>query len=253
MKLIANETDYALHCINNKYIDKRKPYKSIRTVVRYLNRVEGIEDIDKIYEKVKEYVDSTGKIVEFTRETIIQMKNEETPYNELEHISFSSNEMYEICNNSYPHRWKKVLFTMLVFYKVKKAIYPDVTNKRITSDISTIMKDAHVSMSTEKRFEMFRQFEKDGYIEIPNGGSKTKYFYLNYIDEEPQDELIVIEDFFDFYLYFEQYVKGGRLIYCQECGKLVLTNVNRTQYCKKCQREKQLEQQKVSMEKSRKK
>ena len=74
----------------------------------------------------------------------------------------------------------------------------------------------------------------------------------SYIDEEPQDELIVIEDFFDFYLYFEQYVKGGRLIYCQECGKLVhVVNKqdNSKKYCKKCQKEKQYEWEQKSRKK----
>ena len=53
-----------------------------------------------------------------------------------------------------------------------------------------------------------------------------------------------MEDFDDFYLYFEQYVKGGRLINCSECGKLVhVTNENdySKKYCKKCGKEKELQ------------
>ena len=252
MKLIANETEYARRCLEQNYIDKKKPYKSIRTVVRYLNRICGIKDVDDLYSMIETYVESTGKNVVFTKETIIQMKNEEAPYNELKGVSLSNQELYSIMNNNYPHSWRKVLFVMLVHYKTKKAIYPDINNKRVDSNITTILNDAHVTMSVEKRMKMFRQLEEDGYIEIPNGGSKAKYFYLNYIDEELQDELIVIEDFFDFYLYFEQYVKGGRLIYCQECGKLVLTNVNRTQYCKKCQKERELLYDKKYNEKRKK-
>ena len=34
-------------------------------------------------------------------------------------------------------------------------------------------------------------------------------------------------------------IKGGRLIYCQECGKLVLVQGNKGQYCKKCAKEKE--------------
>ena len=255
MKLIANETEYARRCIEQNYIDKKKPYKSIRTVVRYLNKICGIKDVDDLYSMIETYVESTGKNVTFTKETIIQMKNEEAPYNELEGVSLSSQELYSIMNNNYPHSWRKVLFVMLVHYKTKKAIYPDINNKRVDSNITTILNDAHVTMSVEKRMQMFRQLEEDGYIEIPNGGSKAKYFYLNYIDEEPQDELVVITDFFDFYLYFEQYVKGGRLIYCQECGKLVhVVNKQdlRTRYCKKCRKEKDVEFVVKSREKHKK-
>ena len=246
MKLIANETEYARRCLEQGYIDTKKPYKSIRTVVRYLNRVCGIVNVDDLYSAVQSYIDETDKVVVIDKNTILQMRNEDNPYNELESISLSSRELYMIMNNNYPHSWRKVLFVMLVHYKTKKAIYVDVDNRRIDADLSTIMSDAHTTLSVEKRMQMLAQFEEDGYIEAPNGGKQAKYLFLNYIDEEPQDELIVIEDFFDFYLYFEQYVKGGRLIYCQECGKLVhVVNKqdNSKKYCKKCAKNKLLESQ----------
>ena len=47
----------------------------------------------------------------------------------------------------------------------------------------------------------------------------------------------------DFYLYYEQYVKGGRLIRCSECGKLVLSQSKTYQpkYCKKCAKQINIE------------
>lgn len=252
LKLIANETEYARRCLEQGYIDTKKPYKSIRTVVRYLHKICGIVDVDDLYSAVQSYIEETGKVVFIDRDTILQMRNEDNPYNQLESISLSSKELYMIMNNDYPHSWRKVLFVLLVHYKTKKAIYVDVDNRRVDSDISTIMSDAHTTLSVEKRMQMLSKFEEDGYIEMPNGGKQAKYLFLNYIDEEPQDELVVISDFFDFYLYFEQYVKGGKLIYCQECGKLVLTNVNRTQYCKKCQKERELLYDKKYNEKRKK-
>ena len=246
MKLIANETEYARRCLEQGYIDTKKPYKSIRTVVRYLHRICGIVNVDDLYSAVQSYIDETGKVVVIDKDTILQMRNEDNPYNELESISLSSKELYMIMNNDYPHSWRKVLFVLLVHYKVKQGIYTEVDNRRVDSDISTILSDAHTTLSVEKRMDMLSKFEEDGYIEMPNGGKQAKYLFLNYIDEEPQDELVVITDFFDFYLYFEQYVKGGRLIYCQECGKLV--HIVKEQdyskkYCKKCAKEKLLESQ----------
>ena len=255
MKLIANETEYARRCLEQNYIDKKKPYKSIRTVVRYLDKVCGIHNVDDLYSAIESYIASTDKAVFVDKDTILQMRNEENPYNELESISLSSKELYMIMNNDYPHSWRKVLFVMLVHYKTKKAIYIDVDNKRVDSDITTILSDAHTTLSVEKRMLMMAKFEEDGYIEMPNGGKQAKYLFLNYIDEEPQDELIVIEDFFDFYLYFEQYVKGGRLIYCQECGKLVLSQSKTypEKYCKKCAKESAQEDRKMYMRKIRSK
>ena len=240
LKLIANETEYARRCLEQGYIDTKKPYKSIRTVVRYLHKICGIVNVDDLYSAVQSYIEETGKVVFVDKDTILQMRNEDNPYNQLESISLSSKELYMIMNNDYPHSWRKVLFVLLVHYKTKKAIYVDVDNRRVDSDISTIMSDAHTTLSVEKRMQMLSKFEEDGYIEMPNGGKQAKYLFLNYIDEEPQDELVVISDFFDFYLYFEQYVKGGRLIYCQECGKLVhvVKEQDRsTKFCKKCAKE----------------
>ena len=100
------------------------------------------------------------------------------------------------------------------------------------------MKDAHTTLGIEKREEMLTKFEEDGLVDMPNGGKQAKYFYLNYIDDEPEEIGIIVEDFDDFYLYFEQYVKGGRLINCSECGKLVLdkknSSMSRRKYCEKC-------------------
>ena len=255
MKLIANETEYARRCLEQGYIDTKKPYKSIRTVVRYLNKVCGIVNVDDLYSAVQSYIEETGKVVVIDKDTILQMRNEDNPYNELESISLSSKELYMIMNNDYPHSWRKVLFVLLVHYKVKQGIYTEVDNRRVDSDISTILSDAHTTLSVEKRMDMLSRFEEDGYIEMPNGGKQAKYLFLNYIDEEPQDELVVISDFFDFYLYFEQYVKGGRLIYCQECGKLVhvVKEQDRSaKYCKKCAKEVENERLKRTMRERRK-
>ena len=51
--------------------------------------------------------------------------------------------------------------------------------------------------------------------------------------------------------YITRELKGGRIIYCKECGKLVLTDGNKTTYCKKCARDKYLESTKEAMRKKR--
>ena len=165
MKLIANETEYARRCLEQGYIDTKKPYKSIRTVVRYLNKVCGIVNVDDLYSAVQSYIEETGKVVKIDKNTILQMRNEDNPYNQLESISLSSKELYMIMNNDYPHSWRKVLFVMLVHYKTKKAIYTDVDNRRVDSDLSSIMSDAHTTLSVEKRMQMMAKFEEDGYID----------------------------------------------------------------------------------------
>lgn len=241
MKLIANETEYARRCLEQNYIDKKKPYKSIRTVVRYLKKICYITDLDDMYYSILTYIESTGKQVKIDKDVIRTMMNEDNPYNDLSCIYISENEMNKITSLNYPNSWKKVLFTMLVHYKTKLQLYPEAKNKRIDADLSMIMNDAHVTLSVAKRMEMLAQFEEDGLIELPNGGKQAQYIYLHYVDDYVAQVAIIVEDFFDFYLYYEKYVKGGRLIRCSECGRLVLTTSNNTKYCKNCA--KQIKQQ----------
>lgn len=244
MKIIANETLYARKCLEQGFIDKKKPYKSIRTVVRYLNQIQGIESALEIYEIVKEYINKTEREVKYDINVIRQMMNEESPYNELEYVYISKKELDSITSKNYPHSWQKILFAMLVQYKVKNAIF-QVDNDRIEAEMSIIMRDAHATLGVDKRMEMLEKFEEDGLIEMPNGGKQAKYIYLQFVDKEMLDEVaIIVEDFDDFYLYFEQYTKGGRLINCSECGKLVLVDKAKapTKYCKKCAKRKIEEQ-----------
>lgn len=253
MKLIANETEYARRCLEQNYIDKKKPYKSIRTVVRYLKKICYITDLDDMYYSILTYIESTGKQVKIDKDVIRTMMNEDNPYNDLSCIYISENEMNKITSLNYPNSWKKVLFTMLVHYKTKLQLYPEAKNKRIDADLSMIMNDAHVTLSVAKRMEMLAQFEEDGLIELPNGGKQAQYIYLHYVDDYVAQVAIIVEDFFDFYLYYERYVKGGRLIRCSECGKLVYdknTKAGRKVcYCKKCGKEKELEKFKKYNEK----
>ena len=252
MKLIANETEYARRCLELGYIDKKQPYKSIRTIVRYLNRICHINNVYVIYDSVIKYLQSIDKQVDIDIDVIRTMMNEDNPYNDLQRVFISKKEMDTIMAFDYPYSWKKVLFTMLVHYKVKLQIYPEARNRRIEANLTTILNDAHVTLPKDKRMEMLAKFEEDGLMEMPNGGKQAKYFYLYYIDDNTEEIAITIEDFFDFYLYYEQYVKGGRLIYCSECGKLVLiTNEKdcKTLYCKKCRKQKDVEKTLKSREK----
>ena len=250
MKLIANETEYARRCLELGYIDKKQPYKSIRTIIRYLNKVCHITDINIIYSSILSYLEGIEKRVEIDIDIIRTMMNEDNPYNDLQRVFISKQEMDTITSMPYPTSWKKVLFVMLVQYKVKLQIYPEARNRRIEADLTTIMNDAHTTLSVAKRMEMLAKFEEDGLIEMPNGGKQAKYFYLYYIDDNPEEIAVVVEDFFDFYLYYEQYVKGGRLIRCSECGKLVLSQSNNAKCCKQCAKKIANQQREKSRKKS---
>ena len=77
--------------------------------------------------------------------------------------------------------------------------------------------------------------------------------FIYRVDNEQKEPGIVVEDFFDFYLYYEQQVNGGRLIYCSECGKLVLSKSGNIKYCKRCKDEVKREQSRESQRRKRNK
>ena len=72
---------------------------------------------------------------------------------------------------------------------------------------------------------------------------------LHYIFPESK-RLIEITDFEAFNVYYDYLKKGGRLINCKECGKLVLAKGNKTQYFKyfanKIEQERKNEQKRIS-------
>ena len=73
---------------------------------------------------------------------------------------------------------------------------------------------------------------------------------LHYVFPDSK-QLIKISDFEAFNVYYDYLKKGGRLINCQECGKLVLVNNNRGRYCKDCQKQKQKQWEKESKERAK--
>ena len=73
---------------------------------------------------------------------------------------------------------------------------------------------------------------------------------LHYVFPDSK-QLIKITDFEAFNVYYDYLKKGGRLIRCKECGKLVLAKGNKTSYCKDCANRLQQERNKENMRKVR--
>lgn len=86
-----------------------------------------------------------------------------------------------------------------------------------------------------------KELQNLGYTENGIGGAVS--CKLNYVDNE--DEVVIEVRDFDvesISIYYYWYTHGGKLIYCSECGKLVLEKtINAsTKYCKKCAKEREL-------------
>ena len=120
-------------------------------------------------------------------------------------------------------------------YKVKNGLgYSD--NGLVKIEYTQLNSLAHVVFKSTERIDVFRYFIECGMIEMGMGqlASRVK---LHYVFPDSK-QLIKITDFEAFNVYYDYLKKGGRLINCKECGKLVLTGkgkqYNSVRYCKDC-------------------
>lgn len=241
MKLIPNEIKYAEKCLRNNKIDKIKPARSIRVIARYFQLVHEMTP-SEVLENIKGYIvncEMPHKVSDdFLKEYIPKVLNEGTPMNVIESIHITQEEIEKIENTGYKKSWKKVLYTMLVHYRTKM-IWNGTDNYKIENAESEIIKDAHVTLSKPKRIDMWREMEQDGLISF-GIGKEAKKITLHYISnpvEYENSNVIEIEDFDDFYIYYEAYSKKQRIKECQECGKLILVKgiqQNGKKYCEDC-------------------
>ena len=122
-------------------------------------------------------------------------------------------------------------------YKIKVGV-GFANDGTVKVDYTKLNSDAHVTMTKAYRTEMLQHMENVNMVNI-DMGQIAKKIKLNYIREG--EELIQITEFDCIHVYYEYLKKGGRLIYCQECGDLVLATGRNSKYCKKCGKEKEKE------------
>jgi ABC-type ATPase with predicted acetyltransferase domain len=82
-----------------------------------------------------------------------------------------------------------------------------------------------------------KELQDLGYTENGMGGAVVcKLNYADYAGER----VIEIRDFDEenLHLYYMAWKEEKRLIHCEECGKVVLANGNKTQYCEQCATER---------------
>ena len=254
MRLIPNEVLYAEKCLKYNRINNSDPIKSVREVILYFHFIHEMSQED-IFENVKHYIincDMEHKIdFDYLKDTYIDKVIKTTKgIKTIESVGITQKEIDSIMNNKYAHSYRKILFVLLVAFKSKYKTN-GIKNDKIEMDEVEILKDAHVTMTKAKRYDMWRTFEGDGLITIGEckQGNET---FLHYIDYDNKDYVIEVTDFDDYYMFFEQYCKGGKLKYCEVCGKLILVKGKAsTKYCDKCKREKELENTRLRVNKHR--
>ena len=251
MALIGNEMEYAKKILTGA-VKEKNLFKALVILTKYYYFELGMND-KEIEKNLRLYIKAMGGDVDDEAiENIIKSNtSSKTNINKLDHIIITVQEWQTIQEMGRTERERKLLFTLLCMYKVKIGLgYSD--NGLVKIEYTQLNSLAHVVFKSTERIDVFRYLIECGMIEMGMGqlASRVK---LHYVFPDSK-QLIKITDFEAFNVYYDYLKKGGRLITCKECGKLVHVANKQdrsTKYCKDCKREKQLEQQRNSMAKAR--
>ena len=233
MALIGNEMEYAKKILTGA-VKEKNLFKALVILTKYYCFELGMND-KEIEKNLRLYIKAMGGDVDDEAiENIIKSNtSSKTNINKLDHIIITVQEWHTIQEMGRTERERKLLFTLLCMYKVKIGLgYSD--NGLVKIEYTQLNSLAHVVFKSTERIDVFRYLIECGMIEMGMGqlASRVK---LHYVFPDSK-QLIKITDFEAFNVYYDYLKKGGKLIRCVECGKLVLEkNKNaRTKYCKDC-------------------
>jgi hypothetical protein len=238
MALIGNEIKYCEKHLQNNTIDDN-PVRTVAIMIKYFYLVQELE-VDNIKGEIINYLDRVGATVpeEVLDSLLSTCTGAKASINALKSISITVPEWETIQKLGRNERERKVLFTLLCMYKIKVGV-GFANDGTVKVDYTKLNSDAHVTMTKAYRTEMLQHMESVGMVNI-DMGQIAKKIKLNYVQDG--EELIQITEFDCIHVYYEYLKKGGRLIYCQECGDLVLAHGNKTKYCKTCAKKVKTEQ-----------
>lgn len=247
--MILNEKKYAEALLEGKELSN-KPSTDVYVLVKYYYHL-GLSP-DDVMDKVMEFLEEvTGNSKGWKSKIKRSVKTlKDSKLNIVEEVHITKLEMDTILALK-NEPLEKLAFGLLVWLKVHNVAKGKQNEWLNLGNSLGLFRDIQVNRNSVDRELMIGTLEELGYVfnSIRSGSCSMK---LNYIDLEGEPAL-TITSFDDFILDYYAYI-GSKVIKCEECGKRVLVKGNaRTQYCPPCKKEKQLEQQRNSMSKARKK
>lgn len=151
------------------------------------------------------------------------------------------------------HRTKELKEKKLVFMKVAfvmlflSKVYSDGV---IRANRFEIFKMANVKVSEMRKMEIFQELTGVGLInyKTSRGRDKTSGYIVCFADDKISEKDYIYNnvDSLDKKLIkiLNEYKKGDKDKYCENCGLLIVKINNKTKYCSECKREKELEKYK---------
>lgn len=286
---ILNEEKYAKDLYEGKNQDVKSVMAKIRYITRYLIHLEHKNDDDAYKDTVRWMKENHDNFDESNYSNLISdaIKGaNKYPFYNISSIKITKSELDAISSLD-NLRAEKVLFVLLCMAK-QQAVANGFTGGLVKYTITDICKMARISVPADDREYILYNIVQKGLLNCPKKND-TKCLIVNFIDDDGETALeldeIDCQELAYVYLNWKNDGKGytrcqkcNRLIkqsktrprkYCEECAKyepvgektLVCVDCGtefkvdgsnkRTYRCTKCQHKKQLEYQKVAMERLR--
>ena len=263
MKRIANERAYVEHMLKKKEINTKRPGKDINSLIKYLYERDNTLSKDELLAQVNEIlldIINDEHAIKRWQVSIKEYINDFMSYadtfkglSNVEYIGITQKEIDKIkeLNN---YKLEYTAFALLVYLKVKNEITGKVDNVHCPSgeeDVKLIRKISGLKVTIKEFALLMKELQDLGYTSNGIGGAVS--CKLNYVDNK-KICIIKVQDFDSesIPLYYTRELKGGRIIYCKECGKLVLVpEKSPAKYCKQCYDNKEKERKRLHMEKIR--
>jgi len=237
--LIANEFRYAKKLLNGT-VKERNLFKALVVLTKYYHFEQKLSEAE-VKNKLLSYIEEVEGVVPDKDLGVIISSNmsDKVHINNLDSITITKTEWETIQELGRTERERKLLFTLLCMYKVKVGLgYED--NGLLKIEYTKLNSMAHTTFTASEREGVFAYFMGCGLIEL-GMGQLAKRVKINYCRHEGE-EIIVIDDFESFHIYYDLLRKGGRLVNCRSCDKLVLAKPKApTKYCRDCATKKEQE------------
>lgn len=239
MALIANEFRYAQKLLNGT-VKEKNLFKALVVLTKYYYFENKLSETE-VKSRLLDYVEKVEGVIPDKDLDIILSSNtsDKVHINNLDFILITNTEWETIRELGRTERERKLLFTLLCMYKVKVGLgYED--NGLLKIEYTKLNSMAHTTFTASERENVFAYFIECGLIEL-GMGQLAKRVKINYCyhDDKP---MIKIDDFESFHIYYDFLKKGGRLVNCKHCGRLILAKPKApTKYCKECANKREQE------------
>jgi len=228
---VMNEKAFIEKRLNDKNLYKDRGLTSILMKYYLLQGLSDEKVVGNTMNYFRERIINYKEDIEFLRCTLAlkKIKKGNISLLDIPYIPISSSEM-NIIKSLDNKTHERYLFALLTIAKFKNMVNSENNNWTIKEIGTVFSKIANVNMTQDAQYTLIRELVNRGYINLANGANLN--IQVLFIDNA--DETIKVDSFTDLGKFYAD-IEKGKMIRCEECGKLVKKGANgRTKYCNEC-------------------